>query len=463
MFFSHLSQLMLSFFFLLPHSTVLASRIVDRFTSFYHASARCFVQVPEGFEEQSRNIPRDAFISLKDTVCKFDKLNRSFVIVLYETPGSPDQNGSYNGYIGKIQQHEQDIAYVLVRPDSLPLEPGKLSSPLLPADVTIISHQNKSSQQRHQLTHFLKLDICVYSYSIIVLFFMASVVFAFAETALVVERRLKRRPFVQMYQRTVLQVSTVLIGQEGLDPLTMTGRVICLSIDAFIFLLIYGILLNTVGADLVVSIAPPKINSLDDLLQSPLQPCIAKNMFMYELLKASPKQTKMHQVWLKTGASGKGVFTFDVVNYDYFTERINRVIDGVFDSQLAFILLNFIVDEIAKAAICMFSPTKAESFFKAQDLFASGHLSLLMSPKIHPYTGKVINYLTSIFWKLACSKDTGEAFSINYQSYFLKYTSTIARSSNVLKEEMIKRMDCPLILSQSTKCHLSSKVTFICY
>lgn len=156
----------------LTNLTVAGVKVSSRFDSIYDPNARCLIQQIRQYGD-NKYAPRSMRL-LKQSMDSFHKFNCSMDMVESREENTPDENGTYSGVIGMIQRHEQDIGWLNIRPDSLPFEPGKIAPPLVPADVTIISHRNKSHIDRHEITSFLDQDACVYAYSVIVLAFMAS-------------------------------------------------------------------------------------------------------------------------------------------------------------------------------------------------------------------------------------------------------------------------------------------------
>lgn len=367
-----------------------AAKISERFSNIDSSNAKCVVQIPQVFA----NVPLESLpkglAELMGKVWTFHKINCSLEPVLYE-PSEANENGSYNGLIGMIQEHRQDLGFFMIRPDSLPFEPGKLTSPVFPADVTLITRRNKSRVDMREITNFLNLDFVVYFDSFIALFFISATLYAFAETLLRVRGRFTIKRFVKKFQETVWKIGTLLCDQEMFHPTTTTGQVLSFSVSIFFLITICGILLNTVGADLIAVVMPPKVNSLDDLLKGQLQPYISKNLYLYEMLRTADKGSKYNQLWNRIQSHEGAVISFDLKS-PHFMEDFNKLVDDIDSSKAAFILPDAFLVEGFKSAACLYFK-KMENTTKAEQLFAPGILTSLMSWKIHPYTEKVINYI----------------------------------------------------------------------
>ena len=367
-------------------------------------------------------------VSLIKSLKAFGGNNCSIEHVLYVEPGLPDENGTYNGAIGLIQQNRQDLAMVFVRPDALPFEPGKLTPVFSPADVTIISHRNRSRMATHELIHFLYKDPSAYAYSCIFLFFIFSSLYAFVDITLSFTK-LNAKSFLKRYFRTFQQVTALLVDQEGFGPVSITGKVLCWTISVYYFVLICALLLNTIGAYLVVSIPANNINSLDDLLQHTIQPYIVKNLFLYELLKAPPPNSKLHQLWLKTGAVNKGIFLVDVNNKDSGVEDLGKLFGEIISSSAALVVQSHGLDIGMRAGFCMYYH-EMENTVQARELFAPGIITGLMSSKTHPFIQKVISYIFTSFFEMQVVVGLVKYFLFDSQSI---YGDTFAYNSRIIE------------------------------
>ena len=102
---------------------------------------------------------------------------------------------------------------------------------------------------------------------------------------------------LKKYFSNCFKVLTLFVGQEQFELSMASSYVLILSIAVFSSILVSGILLNIVGADLIVKRGPPVIDSLDDLLNSPMKPVLPKRFFSYAMAKSSPPGTKMNKLW----------------------------------------------------------------------------------------------------------------------------------------------------------------------
>lgn len=365
-----------------------ATRIKDRFESLFDYNVRCSIQCPKQYKDLTFFSPKLQQILFK--LRSFSRANCSLDMVEFQENGLPDENGSYDGVIGMIQRHEQDFLFKTVRPDSLPFEPGKITPPFAPADVTIISHRNESRNVTKELTDFLKVDCKIYIYSFTCLFFISSIIYSFVEV-IILRRKLNMKRFRRKFFETHQKMFALLIDQKSLFPLTKTGRIITLTVSLFCLFSIHGLLLNSISADLVVTVKPPTIQSLDDLLNYPMQPVIMKTLHLIDLLKGAPQGSKYQELWNRITENEEGIFVFDFENQTASQENWQNVFKKVNNSEVAVLMANSYAD-IMKGIMCVFYPDKVENIAVAENFFATGVLSGLMSPKIHPYTEKVLTY-----------------------------------------------------------------------
>lgn len=368
------------------------TKVSRRFENLYSPNARCLVQMLSYYSNWDTKQTPGHWRGIMDSVFNFHRLNCSFAKIDYTSTGLPDVNGTYDGLVGNIQRNEQDIAFVFVRPDSLPFEPGKITPPFGPADAVIISHRNASKETVYELTHFLALDDTVYIYSGFYLFFIFAFFYTFCETFLIT-KQFNLSILFKKYQETVFKIISLLADQENFQTVTNSGMILALSVCLFSFMGIHAILLNNISADLVVNVKPQLVNSLDDLLARPIQPIIVKKLFIYQLLKAAPENSNLHKLWLKINEKPEGLFDYDIANAAESFPKTHHLLKRINQSDSALILPNIFIDTTFKPYMCTFFYKYTVQFKVSDELFAPGLLTGIMSHKTHPYVEKVINYL----------------------------------------------------------------------
>ena len=264
-------------------------KVSDRWANLKDENARCLILVATRTEiEQHEQLHK--FINMVHPIdYLFKKYNCTLVERDYVTTGSPDENGTYDGFIGIVQRNEVDGAFMLLRYDSLAFEPAKLTPPVGPADIAIYSYKKYGeTREDRDLTSFLDLGLCVYVYLFTTCFFMAPMMLAFCQ--LNSEQRMNPVTVMKKYIGNCFRVLTLFVGQEQFELSMASSYILILSVGVFTSIWISGILLNTVGADLIVKRGPPVIASLEDLLNSPLKPVFPKIVFGYSAMSRRNQQ-----------------------------------------------------------------------------------------------------------------------------------------------------------------------------
>lgn len=371
--------------------------IKNRFNHLFEPNKRCIVQMFNFFKNFGKSYLPTAWKDFDDKFFNFDKLNCSWQVIEYQANGLPDENGTYDGAIGMIQKNKQDIGLIFVRPDSLPYEPGKLTPTLVPADEVILSHRNGSKKAVYELTHFFDLDSCIYIYFFSCLFFIFTGLYVFVENFFI-KCCYMEDTFLNSSCATWYKIFFLMVDQEQFYPKSVSAMILALFASIFCFFSIHGILLNTISSDLVVNVNPPTIESLDDLLASSLQPVIIKKLFLYQLLKASPEGSKLEKLWLRTGATGTGIFDVEISNAAESVPSMYELLEGLDNSTIALIVPEIFMRMNFKPFMCMNFEKVSVNLNQGEESFAPGILTGLMSHKIHPYVDKVWRYIfTTIF------------------------------------------------------------------
>ena len=164
------------------------ARIIDLFFGGrYRTDFPCRLMVPKQMEVLQRqaleSLPwRNTRLSVVQNIATIMKrFNCSITYGLYDNTGEPDLNGTYDGFIGRMQRQEAEIFGITARMDSLPYEPVLFGPVAYEADSSIISRRNYSKQLHREIVSFVEdIDITVYLY-------VAIVIIIFSVTFMVVE------------------------------------------------------------------------------------------------------------------------------------------------------------------------------------------------------------------------------------------------------------------------------------
>lgn len=393
------------FFFALLLATKLtpleSGKISHLWKSLKDENLRCWILSPSQVKIEGMPLLRRFKDTLNSVEFWLNKANCTFKPTPYDVTGTASANGTYDGFLGIIQRHEADLAYLAVRPDSLPFEPGKPTPPIQSADITIMSRKPNVTRVHRDLTSFLALDICVYAYVFTSCFFIVPLVMVFSESRGI--ERFNPVTITRKYFMSCYRVFNLMVDQEQFYQTTLPSYILALSISIFALVAIFGVLVNTVGADLVIKKEPSVINSLDDLLNDRMKPVLPKRLFAYHLAQVSPPGSKLNQLWQRMRREGLNETTWDIdlTNTANVLPRFLELFDRMNQSRAAILVPHASVPWVHTVA-CFMKQYKVmneigQSLHVASELFAPGMITGIMSNRIHVYAEKIITYLLRTF------------------------------------------------------------------
>jgi hypothetical protein len=359
-----------------------SSKVIERFGGSYRG-IRCSIWLPQGL-----NLPSE-----------FNRLNCSIKSSEYIDSGNPSANGTYNGVIGYIQRQEVDLVFLLVRPDGLPFEPGLIGPMIHEADAIIITATKNSEKVSREILQFLNdFDFNIYIYLIIVTVIMC-IFYTFVGD-------LNNGTFLRDTTINVLKnffenledAFNCLIDQENFQPKTDASRVLTFFFACFMFVSVYGIFLNKVGADLIAKTPASNIDNIDYFLNdfTNTKPMIIKKLYLIHLLKSSDKNSKLGKLWSLMEKDQKET----IIDAD-FREimRGNPVLMEEFSKRLWEIqtykkglIMPKKMALMGRNVACMLIPLNITRLHISKDSFAHGTLNILMSHGIQPRLRKVFDY-----------------------------------------------------------------------
>ena len=379
-------------------------KISDKWAKLKNDNVTCRFLIPDQFT-------RKFFLTFLNVIHPLDywlyKCNCTFDRVPYTGTNIPDENGNYNGFMGMIQRNEADLTFLFVRPDALPFEPGKPTPPIEVADLAIFSFKPYGEKKEtRNLLSFLDLGLCVYIYLLSTCFFIAPMILAFCQSN--AEQRMDAFFILKGYIRNCYKVVTLFVGQEQFDLSMASSYIMILAISVFSSILISGILLNTVGADLIVKREPPLIDSLNDLLSSNMKPIMMKKVTGYESVRTSPQGTKLNKLWQRMIKDGLDETTVDVANGRLevnveTTDILSKLTGKALKSEIAVIAPVFNAFLLRLGGCYLKSYPELNELAKrihvSKGLLGQGIMSSIYSNKIHVYTEKMIMYAFSTMWE----------------------------------------------------------------
>ena len=335
------------------------------------------------------------------------KLNCTVLISYNSLSSHSDSDGVYSGWVGMIQRDEADLAVALFRPDTLPFEPVKFTPPITSGGISIISRRTlKPSMIRRQITYFLHLDWCVYMYVFITCFFMFPSIYTFFQLSS--DDRMQAKKFFKKYCYNCFRVLTLLLDQEQFEPLNLANCILALSISIFSLAAVFGILLNTVGADLVVTKQPPAINSLEDLLndtdfanfKSVVWAGFPEHSVLEKSLPGSKERRLFDRMMEDPESSFIDLEDFAAESF-YYSSKLSDLLQMLFGDEMAFVLSSFFARFLPIAACFMRDSKELEQvkeyvdqLYISKETFGGGTMNLIYSHQTHPYIEKAIIHLS---------------------------------------------------------------------
>ena len=386
---------------LLLNAGLLDSKVSDRWEHLKTPDMRCRWLISAFMSDHSVN---KIFVSNFEWWYK--KLNCTLLHVYTSISVYSDADGSYSGWVGMIQRNEADFAFGLFRPDNLPFEPVKFTPPLASGEISIISRKTaKPSLIRRQITYFLHLDWCLYVYVFTTCFFMFPSIYTFFQLS--GDERMQANKFLRKYCYNCFRVLTLLLDQEQFEPLNLANCILALSISIFSLAAVFGILLNTVGADLVVTKQPPAIDSLEDLLDDPQfahsKPVVLAGFPEYSVLEYSRPGSKERRLFDRMMKDPEHSFVspeaFAAESF-YFSSKISDFLQLLFGDEIALVLVSFFAQFVPICTCFMRDSEELAGLKKfvhqqyiAKETFGGGTLNAIYSHQTHPYIEKAIVHI----------------------------------------------------------------------
>ena len=268
------------------------TKVVDRFEGYYAKDIRCRIWLPSGIDVGDKMSPM--FEDLMTTIKRF---NCTWIEAPYSESGYPYPNGTYTGIIGKLQRNEVDFAPITGRPDGLPFEPVLIGPIIMEADVIIVTQRKYGQQITREILQFVyDFNPIVYKY-----LFLVILVVCILYTMTTYKSSWKEDPrlAVKAFFKHLWESFNLIIDQENFQSETNVRRILVLFFASFIFFMIYGIFLNKVGADLVAKTKGNNVDNIDYFLNNitRMKPCVIKKLYLINVLKASPKTSKLGKLW----------------------------------------------------------------------------------------------------------------------------------------------------------------------
>ena len=399
------STAILIFMLFLPLNVLSGFKIIDRFGGSYPKNAVCRILYPKAVADILNGDLKERFSAAIDSILD------GFRVIKYlncsssefEVDGDPFAmlpNGTYTSAIGLIQRKEAEMVTILVRPDSLPNEPGIIGPVLFEAEAVIVSKRVSSELQRttRQLTAFFS-DIPDLNY-----FFINITVFIFVVTFLIMEyrnlpvnQRISTKKLLIMFENVFHGFSDAL----NLEAQTMTGRIVLGSFFVFLFFFVYGLFLCKVGADLVSLKGAEEMEQIEEIIEDPKLGAITlKQLFLVRVLEAEVKyrpDSQLAQLKRKMDLNPKSVIDVAAFAADVSAGLManEKLFQGVIDNKVAIIAERSLIKYHARIN-CVANTKMAMQVRPSKTTFAPGTLSFLLSHEVDPTVLKVLEYFLRV-------------------------------------------------------------------
>ena len=325
-----------------------------------------------------------------------DRMNCSVVCLPLESAGQLTANGSYDGGAGAVQRNEIDMLLAFWRSDFFPIVAGHTTTQGFPADVLIISRRNDSYLLNYQLLEMWtsKFDNITIACVLICLHLFLTVLLATENWQITDSHFGVVAHLCKAWNRNTFKVFASIVDQENFDATSDSGMIIVWFFNLFLLFGVHGIMLGSMGADLVTVVDPPVINSLYEFTNtSYTQPVVMKQFFIPPVLeKSTPGSELRHLKHVLDANQNENMLSFNVSEPANMQEGMFHLIEQVDDSRKAVICPEAMYDNIQTAA-CELVPHLAKNMGRSKRLFASGVFVVIMSLKIDPDLRQVINYV----------------------------------------------------------------------
>ncbi|KAI1287672.1 hypothetical protein HDE_10008 [Halotydeus destructor] len=247
------------------------------------------------------------------------------------------------------------------------------------ADVTIVSKTKESfTIETGVLNAFNNFTLEAY------LWYLISLMFVFL--IMVVHRRVVSFESAFRYAVDIaIHIFSTMVDHEQLPKKQRPAQsVIWLAFNCAHFVIAFGYLCNFISTDKIATVIPAQIDSLRDLISTEFndtQPMIMKDLFLFDYLKQSPKESDLGQLFAKLEAN-------KMASYIEFSKEMIWVLPFMDGSRSISGLQHLAV--YGASSFCAIDAKVASLFRMSKHLFAQGILTTFMNHHANPIAKKVI-------------------------------------------------------------------------
>ena len=211
--------------------------------------------------------------------------------------------------------------------------------------------------------------------------------------------------------KTIWESCGAVIGGEQFSPDDNSGRILSFFFTLGLFIGIYGMFLNNVGADLIRKNGPPNIDSIDYFVNNitHTKPVIIKKLFLLNLLKSEPRNSTLGKLWsLMEHEQNETQLDVDKDRLEHGDEmykievfaKLTNLLREVQNRTKAIIIPRSFARN-SKMVGCTMDAVNVSRLYLSKESFAAGTLNTLMSHAIHPLLRKIFEYFGRAFHEAA--------------------------------------------------------------
>lgn len=274
-----------------------------------------------------------------------------------------------------------DIAIHVVRPDSVPFEPVRIGPVLSSSGVRIYRKNNKTDDRNVDILEVVdNFDSELY-YCFGVTLFLLLAAMTSAQFIMHEKTTFKNLFFdvVELLQEIVF----LIFDQEYLEPKQWSLRFLWTPFNFFVFVAIFGYLMNLMSSDQVASVPVDAINRLEDLQEQKwrsqnVTPWILKNLFFHSAFRHTSKVSR-EGARLNEVRSRQDLHFVDLAKIfadgDSMTHFLAHLMKNIENGQMALLLTDFIMNAFLVPAGCQIDSKATAMLHESDESFANGVLT----------------------------------------------------------------------------------------
>lgn len=349
---------------------------------------RCLIGAPVGYDNPILEKYADEMVYFREP---FLAMNCTFVPSAWAMIGTVDGNGSYDGVVGIVQRNEVDFMPCLFPPDYFAVAPGFPLTSVVPLDNVIISAKLPPHSQVLTLVHMWlnTFDALSFSYILTCLFVLLVLLSFFGSMDHGPQSPV---PFLRQMLQNASRTVCAFLDQENFPQVGDVERVLILGLNLFLLFLMHGIFSGALGADLVVDVDPPVIQSLEEFTnESQTQPVLIKQLFLRQnVQKSKPNSSLWHLKQVMAAHPNQSLVDVDLLSgQEKLAAQLEDLIQGISEKRQALIQPRAWYT-VARRVGCALRPDQSKYIGRSESITSPVAALHLMSFAIDPQLRRVI-------------------------------------------------------------------------